>query len=117
MYFKDITMKNLFYGLLLTLLFTTTPAAAYNSSDLNQLMSSGSCAYGDLSGADLSSLDLTGANLTGSNLTGARLIKTKLAGAVFDKAVLTKTVLTDAELANTSFKAAQLNYTNFSGSP
>ena len=55
-------MKNLFYGLLLTLLFTTTPAAAYNSSDLNQLMSSGSCAYGDLSGADLSSLDLTGAN-------------------------------------------------------
>ena len=34
-------MKNLFYGLLLTLLFTTTPAAAYNSSDLNQLMSSG----------------------------------------------------------------------------
>ena len=46
-------MKNLFYGLLLTLLFTTTPAAAYNSSDLNQLMSSGSCAYGDLSGADL----------------------------------------------------------------
>ena len=67
-------MKNLFYGLLLTLLFTTTPAAAYNSSDLNQLMSSGSCAYGDLSGADLSSLDLTRANLTGSNLTGARLI-------------------------------------------
>ena len=54
MYFKEITMKNLFYGLLLTLLFTTTPAAAYNSSDLNQLMSSGSCAYGDLSGADLS---------------------------------------------------------------
>ncbi len=69
-------MKSIFYSALLVLLFITAPVSAYNSYDLATLLNTGSCTYGDLSGAELSNLDLTGADLTGSNLTGARLVTT-----------------------------------------
>jgi hypothetical protein len=87
---------------------------AYDSRDLQRLLTTNRCPGGDLSNADLSGKDLKGANLrkanlNTTNLTGANLKNADLKGAILSNANLQGVNLKSADLKHANFHNANLN--------
>jgi uncharacterized protein YjbI with pentapeptide repeats len=74
-----------------------TGVQAFNESELQKLLETGSCPGCDLRGADLTEANLyradlrrtnlSGANLKGANLTGTYLTNANLAGTIMDTTI------------------------------
>jgi Pentapeptide repeats (8 copies) len=109
-------MKRHFYLYCIALQFAIVPTAhAYNTADLNQLISTNKCVGCDLSGADLSRRQLANADLQAANLVGAKLTSTNLSGAKLGGANLTGADLTNTNLSQAVLQAASLIDVNFIG--
>ena len=65
------------------LMLNSMPALAYNQVDLDNLLKTGNCPQGDLSGAQLINANLTYADLSGADLSFTNLEGADLEGASF----------------------------------
>lgn len=93
-------------------------SAAYDDTDLAQLLETNTCVNCDLSGADLSGMDLSRADLSGSDLTGANMHGADLSQATVNNAVLQSADLGETNLMglatlNTDFDRADLTGSNW----
>jgi len=70
-------------------------SAKSNPSDVNQLLSTKSCPYGDLSGADLNYADLPNAGLHYADLSYASLYHANLSNASLNRVILHSTIMPD----------------------
>jgi uncharacterized protein YjbI with pentapeptide repeats len=111
------------------------PAQSNTLNNLQQLLSTKSCAHCDLrrvdlvlanledadlvganlEGANLSQANLTGANLEGANLKGATLVGSNLAGANLAKANAQGADFRNAYLVGTILASTNLEYVNLQG--
>lgn len=83
-------------------LFIDSSKGSYSEADLQKLMTTGSCANCNLSGADLSKKTLSGADLSGANLKEANLTNANLNQANLTSANLTGATVTNANMVGAS---------------
>lgn len=99
---------------LIYLVQLSSPAKAFNESQVRQLLQTKECSRCDLSGANLSGADLSLAILTDANLSGANLQNANLSQADLSRANLSNANLSQSNLNRAYLINANLDGTNLS---